>query len=134
MTLQIDHVSIAVKNRAAAQKFYDVIMPILGAKKVGQSESTLRYGIRNTATASSYSYLTVIEDKDVIQNPANHWCFRVNNQETVDAFYRQGLASGGTDQGQPGIRPSYHEHYYAAFLLDPSGNKIEAVCHLAQSS
>lgn len=133
MTLQIDHVSIAVKSIAAVQNFYDVIMPILGAKKVGQSDNALRYGVRNTATASNYSYLTIIEDKDVIQNPANHWCFRVNNRETVDTLYRQGLANGGANKGQPGLRPDYHEHYYAAFLVDPSGNTIEAVCHLAQS-
>lgn len=133
MTLQIDHVSIAVKSIAAVQNFYDVVMPILGAKKVSQSGNALRYGVRNTATASNYSYLTVIEDKDFIQNRANHWCFRVNDRETVDTFYRQGLANGGTDKGQPGLRPDYHEHYYAAFLVDPFGNKIEAVCHLAQS-
>lgn len=108
MTLQIDHVSIAVKSIAAVQNFYDVIMPILGAKKVGQSDNALRYGVRNTATASNYSYLTIIEDKDVIQNPANHWCFRVNNRETVDTLYRQGLANGGANKGQPGLRPDYH--------------------------
>ena len=133
MTLQIDHVSIAVKSIATVQNFYDVIMPILGAKKVGQSDNALRYGVRNTATASNYSYLTVIEDKDVIQNRANHWCFRVHNREAVDALYRQGLVNGGADKGPPGLRPDYHEHYYAAFLVDPSGNTIEAVCHLAQS-
>jgi catechol 2,3-dioxygenase-like lactoylglutathione lyase family enzyme len=58
-----------------------------------------------------------------------HWCFRAPSRAAVDAFHAEGLAHGGTDDGAPGLRPDYHETYYAAFLLDPDGNRIEAVCH-----
>ncbi len=58
-----------------------------------------------------------------------HWCFRAPDRSAVDAFHAAGLASGGRCDGPPRLRPEYHPHYYAAFLLDPDGNRIEAVCH-----
>jgi hypothetical protein len=60
---------------------------------------------------------------------ARHWCFKAPNRATVDAFWEAGMANGGTDNGPPGIRDVYHAIYYAAFLIDPSGNRVEAVCH-----
>ena len=58
-----------------------------------------------------------------------HVAFVASSREAVDAFYRAGLAAGGKDNGHPGLRPHYHANYYAAFVLDPDGNNIEAVCH-----
>ena len=58
-----------------------------------------------------------------------HVCFRSPDRATVDAFHAAALAAGGTDNGPPGLRPHYHEQYYGAFVLDPDGNNIEAVCH-----
>ena len=58
-----------------------------------------------------------------------HWCFKAASRAEVDAFHAAGLAHGGADDGAPGLRPHYHAHYYGAFLLDPFGNRIEAVCH-----
>ena len=58
-----------------------------------------------------------------------HVAFAASSREAVDAFYRAGLAAGGKDNGPPGLRPHYHANYYAAFVLDPDGNNIEAVCH-----
>jgi predicted lactoylglutathione lyase len=55
--------------------------------------------------------------------------FRAQNREMVDAFYRAAMAAGGTDNGPPGTRPHYHEHYYGAFVHDPDGHNIEACCH-----
>ena len=129
MTLQIDHISLSVDNLSSAAKFYDAIMPILGAEKVGQSANALRYGVRNTSSSHNHSYLTIFEVQNPTNSPANHWCFRVDEREKVDAFYAQGIANRGRDAGKPGLRAEYHEGYYAAFLIDPSGNKIEAVCH-----
>jgi len=60
---------------------------------------------------------------------AAHVAFRCEDRATVDAFHRAGLAAGGKDNGAPGLRPIYHEHYYGAFVLDPDGHNIEAVCH-----
>jgi catechol 2,3-dioxygenase-like lactoylglutathione lyase family enzyme len=58
-----------------------------------------------------------------------HIAFRAPNRAAVDAFYRETLAMGGTDNGAPGLRPHYHPSYYAAFVLDPDGHRLEAVCH-----
>jgi catechol 2,3-dioxygenase-like lactoylglutathione lyase family enzyme len=61
--------------------------------------------------------------------PAIHVAFRASNRQEVDAFYRAALAAGGRDNGPPGLRPHYHANYYGAFVLDPDGHNIEAVCH-----
>ncbi len=58
-----------------------------------------------------------------------HFAFSANSRAEVDAFHEAALAAGGIDNGAPGLRPHYHEHYYGAFVLDPDGNNIEAVCH-----
>jgi predicted lactoylglutathione lyase len=58
-----------------------------------------------------------------------HVAFTAENRETVDAFHAAALAAGGTDNGEPGVRELYHPHYYGAFVLDPDGNNVEAVCH-----
>ena len=61
--------------------------------------------------------------------PAIHVAFRVDSRVAVDAFYKAALAAGGRDNGAPGLRPHYHPNYYGAFVLDPDGHNIEAVCH-----
>ena len=61
--------------------------------------------------------------------PALHLAFRAPDRAAVDAFYAAALAAGGTDNGAPGLRPHYHPHYYGAFVLDPDGHNVEAVCH-----
>lgn len=63
------------------------------------------------------------------QQPPVHIAFRAEGRAAVDAFYAAAMAAGGRDNGPPGLRPHYHPHYYAAFVLDPDGNNIEAVCH-----
>ena len=65
-------------------------------------------------------------------NPPLHIAFRVNSRAMVDAFYHAAIAAGGRDNGPPGIRPHYHQDYYAAFVLDPDGHNVEAVCHVPQ--
>lgn len=60
-----------------------------------------------------------------------HWCFKAASREHVHAFFDAGVAAGGQSDGEPGLRPHYHAHYYAAFLVDPAGNRIEAVCNAA---
>ncbi|HKX40935.1 MAG TPA: VOC family protein, partial [Burkholderiaceae bacterium] len=64
--------------------------------------------------------------------PAIHVAFRVPTRAAVDAFYEAAMAAGGKDNGAPGLRPRYHPHYYGAFVLDPDGHNIEAVCHEAE--
>ena len=61
--------------------------------------------------------------------PERHYAFRANSRADVDAFHAAAIAAGARDNGAPGLRPHYHEHYYGAFVLDPDDNNIEAVCH-----
>lgn len=61
-----------------------------------------------------------------------HLCWRATSRAQVDAFYHAAIAAGGKDYGAPGLRPHYHPNYYGAFVIDPEGNNIEAVCHLPQ--
>jgi catechol 2,3-dioxygenase-like lactoylglutathione lyase family enzyme len=64
--------------------------------------------------------------------PPIHIAFRVSSRAAVDAFYKEAIAAGGRDNGAPGLRPQYHANYYGAFVLDPDGHNIEAVCHEAE--
>jgi catechol 2,3-dioxygenase-like lactoylglutathione lyase family enzyme len=65
--------------------------------------------------------------------PGAHLCFRAPDRAAVDAFHSAAIASGGRDDGRPGLRPHYHPDYYCAFVLDPDGHRIEAVCHAPTS-
>lgn len=62
-------------------------------------------------------------------DPLRHWCFRAPDRAEVAAFHAAALRHGGVDDGAPGPRPQYHDGYFAAFVLDPEGNRLEAVCH-----
>lgn len=127
----LDHVSISVAGLDAARPFYDAVMQALGAAKVYDRADALGYGERCGPGDAGHSYLTIQTDAGAPPAaPARrHWCFKAARRSAVDAFHAAGLAHGGRDDGAPGLRPHYHPHYYAAFLLDPSGNRIEAVCH-----
>lgn len=127
----IDHVSITVPDLALAARFYDAAMAALGVPAVGHDAAALRYGERCDAAHPRRSYLTVRPGPAPVAAEGRHWCFKAADRAAVDGFWRAGLAAGGADDGAPGLRPHYHAHYYAAFLRDPAGNRIEAVCHEA---
>lgn len=131
MTTLLDHVSITVADLGRAERFYDAVMAALGVPKVGERQDWLGYGLRARPDHPERVYLSIRLGNGPEAAPGRHWCFKAESRDVVDAFWRDGLASGGTDEGGPGVRPHYHEHYYAAFLADPDGNRVEAVCHLA---
>jgi catechol 2,3-dioxygenase-like lactoylglutathione lyase family enzyme len=125
----LDHVSIGVPDMNAARRFYDAIMNALGAAKVYDLPHALGYGERCTPQDLSSTYLAVYLDQGEISGSKRHWCFKAGSREQVDAFHAAGLAAGGQSDGAPGLRTDYHAGYYAAFLYDPAGNRVEAVCH-----
>jgi catechol 2,3-dioxygenase-like lactoylglutathione lyase family enzyme len=129
--LMLDHVSIAVTDIPRAARFYDAVMAALRVPQVWRAERAVGYGLRNDASDDSRSYLTIGLGA-APADPACHWCFRAPDRAAVRAFHAAGLAHGGRDDGAPGLRPQYHADYYAAFLLDPDGNRVEAVCHRAE--
>ena len=122
--LMLDHVSITVSDLARSAPFYDAVMAALGVPCVWREAEAIGYGARD----SGAGYLTIRACPGVVAD-RRHWAFRAPDRAAVRAFHAAGLATGGADDGAPGPRPEYHEHYYAAFLLDPDGNRVEAVCH-----
>ena len=126
----LDHVSVTVSDLTRAELFYDAVFAALGVVKVGSdhAEAWIGYGERCDGDHPDRSYFSVRLGPRPEDAPRRHWCFKAPTRAAVDAFWRAGLASGGRDGGEPGIR-DYHPSYYAAFLIDPEGNRIEAVCH-----
>lgn len=125
----LDHLSIAVSDLARAVAFYDAIMAALGVPKVGEDSRWAGYGQRCDPQNVGRSYISLRLAPAVQAAPAAHAAFKAPSRAAVEAFWSAGIGAGGTDDGPPGLRVHYHPHYYAAFLLDPDGNRIEAVCH-----
>lgn len=121
----IDHLSITTTDLDRAQSFYDAVLGALGYPRVNRRERAIGYGERRP-TDGAPAYISVYLSTNVV--PDNrHWCFRAPSRAAVRAFHRLALAHGGTDDGSPGIREHYSPTYYAAFVRDPDGNRIEAV-------
>ncbi|HKQ46393.1 MAG TPA: VOC family protein [Rhizomicrobium sp.] len=124
----LDHVGIGVSDVARAKAFYDKALAPLGIALVMEvtAEQT---GDQPACGFGSQGkpYFWFGGAGDIARS---HIAFVAQNRSAVDAFYKAALAAGGTDNGAPGLRPHYHENYYGAFVLDPDGHNIEAVCHL----
>lgn len=127
----LDHVSIAVTDLARAMRFYDAVLGALGVARVGADQGWAGYGLRADPGHPERTYLSLLQADPGGPSRPRHWAFKAATPSAVDAFWRAGLAAGGADDGAPGLRPHYHAGYYAAFLLDPDGQRVEAVCHTA---
>jgi len=117
----IDHVSIAVRDLAAATRFYEAVLAPLGMTRLETRPTTVGFG-------KSYAefWLNLRNDMSAPGNGA-HVCLRARSTEIVDAFHAAAIAAGGENDGAPGLRPHHGEGYYAAFIRDADGNRIEAV-------
>lgn len=116
----IDHTGVSVTDLDKSIAFYTKALAPLGYELVMKWEQFAGFGVAGKADF----WIAQGAPKDT-----NHIAFRANGRAQVRAFYDAAMASGGKDNGAPGIRPQYHEHYYAAFVRDPDGHNIEAVCH-----
>jgi len=125
----LDHVSITVHDFETAETFYDAVFAALGIAKVGRAAGWAGYGLRADSDCPERSYLSIRAAGGPVAADRRHWAFKAANRAAVDAFWAAGLEAGGKDDGPPGLRAGYHAHYYAAFLMDPAGNRVEAVCH-----
>lgn len=124
----IDHVSITVRDLHGAKPFYKAVMSALGAVVAYEREDAIGFGERNCLQDDRHTYISIFQSEHAIPDPRRHWCFRAQSAHQVQAFHAAGVAAGGKSDGLPGLR-SYHPEYYAAFLLDPESNKVEAVYH-----
>ena len=112
----IDHLGITVHDLKASRRFYAALMVVLGIPVVDMK-----------AASAFYADELWVTDLGKASGPV-HFAFQAADRQAVDRFYQAGLAAGGRDNGAPGER-DYHPGYYAAFLLDPDGNNVEAVHH-----
>ena len=116
-----DHIGFGVTNLAESKAFYLQALQPLGVEVAMEGPYGVGLG-RNRKPS-----LWISETKE---RPAHlHLAFVADTREQVDAFHAAALAAGGKDNGAPGIRPHYHANYYGAFVLDPDGHNVEAVCH-----
>ncbi|MCV0440780.1 MAG: VOC family protein [Hydrogenophaga sp.] len=116
-----DHIGLKVKDLAASKRFYEAALAPLG-HVLGSHDDTYA-GLGPAGAPALWLYAT-----PGAQGPGTHVAFCAANHEAVDAFYKAGLKAGAKDNGGPGPRPDYSPSYYAAFLIDPDGNNVEAVC------
>jgi catechol 2,3-dioxygenase-like lactoylglutathione lyase family enzyme len=119
----ISHVSIGVNDVQRAKAFYDPLMKLVGLSVRQADEESVDYG--NEALV--FSLETPVDRRAATPGNGVHIAFAVPDRATVDAFYHEAMRLGGSDSEPPGLRPQYSPTYYGAFVLDPDGNKIEAV-------
>lgn len=124
----IDHLGIKVSDFEKAKAFYDAAFAPLGASLLYIVPPEYTNGAKVGGYGRDRPVFWVTEGETALNN-AQHIAFAAHNRAAVDAFYQAALAAGGKDNGKPGLRPHYHADYYGAFVFDPDGNNIEAVCH-----
>lgn len=123
----IDHVTFGVRHFERSTAFYDQAFAPLGVKRLFTVPPEHSGGVKSTGYGDTRPWFWIAEE-DATHGKL-HICLTAKDRKTVDAFHAAGLAAGGTDNGAPGLRPHYHASYYGAFILDPDGHNIEAVCH-----
>jgi len=124
----IDHIGFAVTDFEASCAFYTAALAAIGiAPLVTVTPEQSGGGSHVGFGAGGRAFFWI--GSDGAPSGSTHVAFTVENRGLVDAFHRAALAAGGRDNGAPGLRPHYHASYYGAFVLDPDGNNIEAVCH-----
>ena len=130
----IDHIGIPVSDVARATEFYSKALAPLGIS-IGHGgvsqESGHGAAVGFGANLKPFFW---IGEAEGLSGGHVHVAFAAPSRAAVDAFYRAAIAAGGKDNGPPGLRPHYHANYYGAFVLDPDGHNIEAVCHPRSSS
>ena len=120
----LGHISFGVRDLERSRRFYDAAMGALGYVRLYTSDRILGYGAPGTADARLDIMLH--PEPGPPPGPGFHLAFAAPSRAAVDAFHAAALAAGGVDQGGPGPRPHYGPAYYAAFVLDPDGYKLEA--------
>ncbi len=120
----LDHVSLGVADVARTRKFYDAALAPLGYRRLSNSDESLGYGADSVALWLNEAARPVPADRE----SGLHFCFVAPSRKAVDQFHQAALAQGGVDNGAPGLRADYGDNYYAAFVVDPDGYRIEAYC------
>ena len=127
----LHHLSLGARDIDRAARFYDAVLAPLGYVRVwsdlrpGEDEQAVGYGPPGSGDKLCIKQVTA----PVPVIPGFHLAFAAESRSAVQAFHAAALAAGGCDNGPAGLRPDYGEHYYAAFVVDPEGHRLEAVCN-----
>lgn len=124
----IDHLGFAISNIETSKAFYSKALAPLNIEALMDVEGWIGFGPKGTQKAE----LWIGEEHEGNAHAPMHIAFNAENRSQVDEFYKAALAAGATCNGEPGIREIYHPDYYGAFVIDPDGHNIEAVCHAAE--
>lgn len=122
------HVTLGTSDLERARAFYDPVTATLGLSTPFPLPGTLVYG---EMIGPKLFILAPFDGAPASVGNGVHVAFLAKTRAEVDAFHAAALAHGGSDEGAPGLRPRYHAHYYGAYVRDPDGNKLQAVCHSA---
>ena len=129
----LDHIGFPVSNFPHSKRFYLAALEPLGVGIVMEVTAEQTGDSAHAGFGESGKPYFWIGDGEGVVRGRFHIAFTAKKRSDVDAFYKAALAAGGRDNGRPGLRPHYHAHYYGAFVLDPDGHNIEAVCHSAEA-
>jgi catechol 2,3-dioxygenase-like lactoylglutathione lyase family enzyme len=127
----LDHIGIIVSDLARSRSFYTAALEPLGYRVMKDASGSVGFGVPEGSGRSLDPGGDFWISQGIPQRPLTHFAFSAESKEAVNAFFEAALQAGGTDNGRPGPRARYHAHYYAAFVIDPDGYNLEAVCHLA---
>jgi catechol 2,3-dioxygenase-like lactoylglutathione lyase family enzyme len=128
----IDHIGLAVTDIARSRAFYEAALAPLGIRTIEVLDPSQTESGGTAVMMGDDGIFFVIADNEAV-GEGTHVAFCAKSRDQVDAFYAAAMAAGGRDNGAPGLRKRYHPDYYAAFVHDPDGINVEAVCHLADS-
>jgi catechol 2,3-dioxygenase-like lactoylglutathione lyase family enzyme len=126
----IDHTGVAVSDFTKSKAFYSAALGPIGYAMLMEIPASVT-GSSDVAGFGEAGKPDFWINAGTPNNPPVHIAFRATSRAMVDAFYKAAIEAGGVDNGPPGIRPHYHPDYYGAFVRDPDGHNIEAVCHEA---
>lgn len=124
------HITLGIDNFPEAEPFYDAIMNVLGHPVLFKHAKGKAWG---EPTGPKLFIGPAFDGAPASNGNGQHAAFIAATREQVDTFYQTALAHGGSDEGKPGLRPHYHPNYYGAYVRDPEGNKLQAVCHSAKA-
>ncbi|KHK57279.1 glyoxalase [Ralstonia sp. A12] len=131
----IDHTGVVVSDFEASKRFYQLALGAIGMSKLMEFSASIT-GHTDVAgfgpPAKPEFWISAALDGQTPNRPPVHVAFRVETRAEVDAFYAAAIEAGGQDNGKPGLRQHYHPTYYGAFVRDPDGHNIEAVCHVPE--